>query len=133
MSEFNIEVQGGSSVRLPTAGKYCDRDIIVTASGGGGEIITVTSPSVNGAEALEIFKLFMNEGENLCIFKNTKTQFVNNECVVYICQKTSTINSSYSVAFGRYRTTGVNFQANPTTAYDCIFSVGDTFEKVVLF
>lgn len=35
MSEFNIEVQGGSSVRLPTAGKYCDRDIIVTASGGG--------------------------------------------------------------------------------------------------
>lgn len=36
MSEFNIEVQSGSSVRLPTAGKYCDRDIIVTASGGGG-------------------------------------------------------------------------------------------------
>lgn len=36
MSEFNIEVQGGSSVRLTTAGKYCDRDIIVTASGGGG-------------------------------------------------------------------------------------------------
>lgn len=33
---FNIEVAGGSSVRLPTAGKYCDRDIVVTASGGGG-------------------------------------------------------------------------------------------------
>lgn len=33
---FNIEVQGGSSVRLPTAGKYCDRDIVVTATGGGG-------------------------------------------------------------------------------------------------
>lgn len=33
---FNIEVQGGSSVRLPTAGKYCDRDIVVTANGGGG-------------------------------------------------------------------------------------------------
>lgn len=31
MSEFNIEVKGGSSVRLPTAGKYCDRDIVVTA------------------------------------------------------------------------------------------------------
>ena len=37
MSEFNIEVQGGSSVRLPTAGKYCEKDIIVTASGGGGD------------------------------------------------------------------------------------------------
>lgn len=33
MSEFNIEVAGGASVRLPTAGKYCDRDIVVTASG----------------------------------------------------------------------------------------------------
>lgn len=36
MSEFNIEVAGGSSVRLPTAGKYCPKDIVVTASGGGG-------------------------------------------------------------------------------------------------
>lgn len=35
MNEFNIEVQGGSSVRLPIAGKYCDRDIIVTTSGSG--------------------------------------------------------------------------------------------------
>lgn len=31
MSEFNIEIEAGSSVRLATAGKYCDRDIIVTA------------------------------------------------------------------------------------------------------
>ena len=32
----NITVDGGTSVRLPTAGKYCDRDIVVTALGGGG-------------------------------------------------------------------------------------------------
>lgn len=32
----NITVEGGTSVRLPTAGKYCDRDIIVTATGGSG-------------------------------------------------------------------------------------------------
>ena len=32
MSEFNITVEGGKSVRLPTAGKYCDRDIVVTAT-----------------------------------------------------------------------------------------------------
>ena len=31
MSEFNISVEGGSSARLPTAGKYCDRDIVITA------------------------------------------------------------------------------------------------------
>jgi hypothetical protein len=36
MSEFNITVVGGKSVRLPTAGKYCDRDIVITAEGGGG-------------------------------------------------------------------------------------------------
>lgn len=37
MSEFNITVEGGSSVRLPTAGKYCDRDIVVTAKSGAVE------------------------------------------------------------------------------------------------
>lgn len=35
MSAFNVEVSGGGSVRLPTAGKYCDRDIVVQATGGG--------------------------------------------------------------------------------------------------
>lgn len=33
---FEIEVNAGSSVKLPTAGKYCDRDIVVTATGGDG-------------------------------------------------------------------------------------------------
>ncbi len=31
---IKIEVEGGKSVRLKTAGKYCDRDIVVTAKGG---------------------------------------------------------------------------------------------------
>lgn len=34
----NITVQGGKSVRLPTAGKYCDRDILVTATGGAEDL-----------------------------------------------------------------------------------------------
>lgn len=33
MSDINIEVEGGTSVRLPTKGKWCDRDIIITATG----------------------------------------------------------------------------------------------------
>lgn len=36
---FEITVEAGTSVRLPTVGKYCDRDIIITATGGGGEDI----------------------------------------------------------------------------------------------
>jgi hypothetical protein len=36
MSPHQITVDGGSSVRLPTAGKYVDRDIIITSTGGSG-------------------------------------------------------------------------------------------------
>lgn len=32
----NIIVEGGTTVRLLTAGKYCDRDIVITATGVGG-------------------------------------------------------------------------------------------------
>ncbi len=38
MSEHNITVDGGSSVRLKTAGKYCDRDIVVTSTGGKEDV-----------------------------------------------------------------------------------------------
>ena len=39
---YNITVQGGTSVRLPTGGKYCEEDIIVSATvgdGGGGSTV----------------------------------------------------------------------------------------------
>lgn len=45
MSEHRITVAGGSSVRLPTEGKYCDRDIIVTGEGGGTELPTLDTPA----------------------------------------------------------------------------------------
>lgn len=44
----NITVDGGTSVRLPTAGKYCDRDIVVTATGGGGSTPVAKSLIRNG-------------------------------------------------------------------------------------
>jgi hypothetical protein len=34
---MSITVEGGKSVRLKTKGKYCDRDIEVTAEAGGGD------------------------------------------------------------------------------------------------
>ena len=37
----NITVEGGTSVRLTTAGKYCDQDIIITAEGGKEDLDTV--------------------------------------------------------------------------------------------
>ena len=50
MSAFNIEVAGGSSVRLPTAGKYCDRDIVITATGSasGSGVVYGKSETIVG-------------------------------------------------------------------------------------
>lgn len=38
---YNITVEGGSTIRLPVAGKYCDRDIIITAEGGAKDLNAV--------------------------------------------------------------------------------------------
>lgn len=45
---FNIEVEGGKSVRLPTAGKYCEQDIVVTATGGTDMEDAIVSRSISG-------------------------------------------------------------------------------------
>ena len=44
MSDLNISMDGGTSIRLLTEGKYCDRNIVVTASGGGGGSAGSVSP-----------------------------------------------------------------------------------------
>ena len=47
---FNITVEGGASVRLPTSGKYCDRDIVITAQGGAedlNEVLTEQEALIN--------------------------------------------------------------------------------------
>lgn len=54
----NITVEGGTSVRLLTAGKYCDRDIVVTATGGGDNLAkqlierTITNISDDSTEII---------------------------------------------------------------------------------
>lgn len=46
---YNITVEGGTSVLLPTAGKCCDRNIVITATGSSSD-----PPSEPVIEALEI-------------------------------------------------------------------------------
>lgn len=53
----NITVEGGKSVRLPTAGKYCDRDIIITAEGGAEDLDAVlTEQEALIAELQDVLK-----------------------------------------------------------------------------
>jgi hypothetical protein len=80
MSNLNFEVAGGSAIRLKTAGKYCDQDIVITATGSAeeaedltevlaeqGEIInelsTALEDSVGGYE--NGYALGYNDGQNL--------------------------------------------------------------------
>ena len=62
MSEFSILVAGGASVRLPTAGKYCDRDIVVTAEEGGVKLPELTNPGA-AADLMAGKQLIDGEGE----------------------------------------------------------------------
>jgi hypothetical protein len=39
----NITIKGGEAKRLPTAGKYCDRDIVITAEKGGIDLPNLTN------------------------------------------------------------------------------------------
>ena len=46
MSEHSITIEGGTSKRLPTAGKYCDRDIVITAEGQDTSDATATARDI---------------------------------------------------------------------------------------
>lgn len=54
---FNIEIESGTTARLLVGGKYCDRDIVVTATGGTfdglyvNELITsISADTFNGCK-----------------------------------------------------------------------------------
>lgn len=55
MADIEITVDGGTSKRLLTAGKYCDKNILVTATGGGeGIAFFARSSSNNWSSTQEI-------------------------------------------------------------------------------
>lgn len=73
----NITVEGGTSVRLPTAGKYCDRDIVVTATGGGSvnKPATISGINLHNAET-DIPNTYLS-GANVIAFNGwTATDFI---------------------------------------------------------
>ena len=72
----NITVQGGKSVRLKTAGKYCDRDIVITAEGGTSNSIneflegTLEEIDCDGCTTINSYFFYQNPGIKKVILKN---------------------------------------------------------------
>lgn len=56
MSEINITIEGGTSKRLLTAGKFCDRDIVVTAEGGTGGMTVIEDSNPVSASVEAVIK-----------------------------------------------------------------------------
>lgn len=59
MSEHNINVGAGQKIRLPTAGKYCSKDIVVTAEGATpmlyGSYVMTYEPELSDTRLYEDF------------------------------------------------------------------------------
>ena len=97
----NITVEGGTSVRLPTAGKYCDRDIVVTATGGGSvsEPSTISGINLHNTET-DIPNTYL-DGAAVIAFNGWKTtDFIPvEEGKFYFVYSSSTLDSKYCSKF----------------------------------
>ena len=60
MSDLEFTLPAGERVRLMTAGKYCDRNITVTAEGGGVQLPTLTDPA--GENDVRLGKEYIDGG-----------------------------------------------------------------------
>ena len=97
----NITVDGGTSVRLPTAGKYCDRDIVVTATGGGSvsEPSTISGINLHNKET-DIPNTYLSGAAVVAYNGWTTTDFIPvEEGKFYFVYSTSAIDQKYCSKF----------------------------------
>ena len=97
----NITVEGGTSVRLPTAGKYCDRDIVVTATGGGSvsEPSTISGINLHNKET-DIPNTYLMGDRVIAYDGWTSTDFIPVEAgKSYLIYSTTEIDSRYCSRF----------------------------------
>ena len=100
---FNITVEGGSSVRLPTAGKYCDRDIVITAtgdgSGGGSSATTISGINLHDATT-DIPNTYLQGATVIAYNGWTTTDFIRVEDgKFYLAYSTGAIDARYCSKF----------------------------------
>ena len=98
---YNITVDGGTSVRLPTAGKYCDRDIVVTATGGGSvnEPSTISGINLHNTET-DIPNAYLSGAAVIAYNGWTTTDFIPvEEGKFYLVYSTSEFDTRYCSKF----------------------------------
>ena len=113
---FNIEVEGGTSVRLPTKGKYCDRDIVVTAQGGAedlNEVLTDQEALIDELkEVLRGKASGSSDDLTRSIINKTITAYSDNEITTvgaYAfngCNKMKSVNLQNATYVGQYAFNG---------------------------
>lgn len=122
MSEFDITVESGNSVKLKTSGKYCDRDIIVTATGSGGggtdiedELITHT---LSAAEYANDRVASIGYGTFYGCSKLTRVSLPNvtsidgyafYKCTSLVSIEAPLLKSAGSYAFSNVKCSSINF------------------------
>lgn len=131
----NITVEGGTSVRLPTAGKYCDRDIVITATGGGGggESPTALLDAALNGSLTSIDSTITSVAAYACRgFSKLKTVNLPNATSIgtyafYYCTVMTSINAPKVTSLGTYafyntKLARVNFPLVTTIAQNSFYT-----------
>lgn len=100
-----ITVEGGKSVRLPTAGKYCDRDIVVTAEGGTedlNDVLTEQEALIDtlkqtlqgkasgvGGEGIELARSIVEK--TITEYRDSEVTFIG-DYLFYVCYSLTTVD-----------------------------------------
>lgn len=91
MSHY-ITVESGKSLKLKTAGKYCDRDIVVTAEGGSGMVVCEKTDRVSAQHILALI-------ENLKVVSLPNAQTIN-EVTFQNCKHLTRIDAPNVTSIG---------------------------------
>lgn len=121
---ISITIEGGTSKRLLTAGKYCPEDIVVTAAGGGGE-----SGLPAGYRRCDYIRFTENQTVDTGIICNQDSKiqlaFIREKSTQhYLLGVASSDNTAALTAYlgGNWRFGNKATSKNPTTNADMIYS-----------
>ena len=109
----NITVEGGKSIRLKTSGKYCDRDIVVTSTGGREDLDAVLTEQESLIAQLK--QLLLAEDKlpykrELAYLESTGTQWIDTGVTINTATDTIELifenkeTELYKWLFGEYDT-----------------------------